>query len=130
MKPDFSSAKWSKDGGKLTLSTDSTQIWRRFRAQVTRTPTIRRVAVIDAIKDCSKRKGIILDAFGGSGTTLIAAEKTGRRACLLELDALYVDVTIRRWQQLSKKAARHAATGLTFEETAARRQGASEVRHV
>jgi hypothetical protein len=94
-------------------------------------PTVKPMAlVIDAIKDCSKRQGIILDAFGGSGTTLIAAQKTGRRACLLELDPLYVDVTIRRWQQLFKEPARHAATGLTFEETAARRHDGSEVGHV
>jgi DNA modification methylase len=82
-------------------------------------PTVKPVAmVMDAIKDCSKPKGIILDAFGGSGTTLIAAAKTKRRGYLLELDPLYVDVIVRRWQTLFKREARHAETGLTFAEMA------------
>ena len=55
-------------------------------------PTVKPVEMIaDAIKDCSKRGGIILDPFGGSGSTLIAAAKTGRRARLAELDPIYVD---------------------------------------
>ena len=62
-------------------------------------PTVKPVAMIaDAIKDCSRKAGIVLDCFGGSGTTLIAAEQTGRRARLIELDPAYVDVTIRRWE--------------------------------
>lgn len=85
-------------------------------------PTVKPVAmVMDAIKDCSKPKGIILDAFGGSGTTLIAAAKTRRRGYLLELDPLYVDVIVRRWERMSKRDARHGQTGLTFRETAERR---------
>jgi DNA modification methylase len=85
-------------------------------------PTVKPVAmVMDAIKDCSKPKGIILDAFGGSGTTLIAAAKTKRRGYLLELDPLYVDVIVRRWQTLFKSEARHAETGLTFSEMAEQR---------
>jgi DNA modification methylase len=56
----------------------------------------------------------VLDGFGGSGTTLIAAHRTGRRGYLLEIDPLYVDVIIRRWQALTGEAARHAATGETF----------------
>jgi DNA modification methylase len=85
-------------------------------------PTVKPVAlVMDAIKDCSKPKGIILDAFGGSGTTLIAAAKTKRRGYLLELDPLYVDVIVRRWQTLFKREARHAETGLTFAEMAEQR---------
>ena len=82
-------------------------------------PTVKPVAlVMDAIKDCSKPKGIILDAFGGSGTTLIAAAKTKRRGYLLELDPAYVDVIVRRWEKLTKREARHADTGLTFREMA------------
>jgi len=89
-------------------------------------PTVKPVALVaDAIKDCSKRGGIVLDAFGGSGTTLIAAEKTGRRGYLLELDPLYVDVIIRRWQKHFDDQARHALSGLTFEETALEGAGAS-----
>ena len=62
-------------------------------------PTVKPVAMIaDALKDCSRKGGIVLDCFGGSGTTLIAAEQTGRRARLIELDPAYVDVTIRRWE--------------------------------
>lgn len=85
-------------------------------------PTVKPCAlVMDAIKDCSKPKGVILDPFGGSGTTLIAAQKTKRRGFLLELDPLYVDGTIRRWETLFKAEARHAETGLSFGEMAARR---------
>ena len=62
-------------------------------------PTVKPIAMIaDALKDCSKKGGLVLDCFGGSGTTLMAAERTGRRARLIELDPLYVDVTIRRWE--------------------------------
>jgi DNA modification methylase len=103
-------------------------------AELAMHPTVKPVAlVMDAIKDCSKRKGIILDAFGGSGTTLIAAHKTGRRGYLLELDPVYVDVAIRRWQKLSGAAARHAELGLTFEQVASSRLREAaepeEVRH-
>jgi DNA modification methylase len=73
--------------------------------------------------DCSKRGGIVLDPFGGSGTTIIAAERVGRLGYLLELDQIYVDTIIRRWQRLFGVPARHAETGLTFDETAARRGG-------
>src|SRR6266436_5246179 len=69
-------------------------------------PTVKPVALVaDAIRDCSHRNGIILDSFGGAGTTLIAAEKTGRRARLIELDPRYVDVTIRRWQNVTGRTA-------------------------
>jgi DNA modification methylase len=81
-------------------------------------PTVKPTALIaDAILDCSKRRGIVLDCFGGSGTTLLAAEKTGRRGYLMELDPAYVDVTIQRYQTLTGKTANHAATGVTFVDT-------------
>lgn len=73
--------------------------------------------VMDAIKDCSMRGGIILDPFGGSGTTLIAAEKTDRHARLIELDSLYCDTIIRRWQDLGGVDAVHSETGKTYNET-------------
>jgi DNA modification methylase len=80
-------------------------------------PTVKPVALVaDAIKDCSRRNGIILDPFLGSGTTVIAAERTGRRARGIELDPVYVDVAINRWQDYTGKAAILAATGRTFEE--------------
>jgi hypothetical protein len=72
--------------------------------------------VADAIRDCSTRGAIIVDPFGGSGTTLVAAERTGRRARLIELDPLYCDVTVRRWQNLTGQDATLLATGQTFEE--------------
>lgn len=69
-------------------------------------PTVKPVALVaDAMLDCSKRGGRILDAFSGSGTTIIAAERTGRRACAIELDPRYVDVAVRRWQKESGKTA-------------------------
>ena len=78
-------------------------------------PTVKPVALVaDAIRDCSRRDGIVLDCFGGSGTTLIAANKTCRRGYLIELDPLYVDVSIRRYQQLTGEAAVHADSGSTF----------------
>jgi DNA modification methylase len=80
-------------------------------------PTVKPVAlVVDAIKDCSRRKGVVLDAFMGSGTTLIAAERTGRRARGIELDPTYVDVAVRRWQAYTGKHATLVETGQTFED--------------
>ena len=79
-------------------------------------PTVKPVALVaDAIKDCSKRRGIVLDPFVGSGTTIIAAEKTGRIAYTMELDPRYVDVAVRRWQAFTDGTPHHAATGLSFE---------------
>jgi DNA modification methylase len=79
-------------------------------------PTVKPVAMIaDAIKDCSRRGGLVLDPFSGSGTTLIAAERTGRNARAIELDPQYVDVAVRRWQKYAGKAATLAATGQSFE---------------
>ena len=66
-------------------------------------PTVKPVAMIaDAIKDVSSRKGIVLDLFGGSGSTLIAAHKTGRRAYICELDPVYCDRIVQRWQVYAK----------------------------
>ncbi len=85
-------------------------------------PTVKPVALVaDAILDCSKRNGIILDAFAGSGTTLIAAERTGRRGYAIELDPHYCDVIVRRLARLARLEAVHAVTGETFSEVAARR---------
>lgn len=82
-------------------------------------PTIKPVAlVMEAIKDSSRRGEIVLDPFGGSGTTLIAAEKTKRKARLIELDPLYCDLTIRRWEELTGQFAVHGVTGASFTERA------------
>jgi DNA modification methylase len=80
-------------------------------------PTVKPVAlVVDAIKDCSRRGDMVLDPFGGSGTTLIAAEKSRRRARLIEIDPIYVDIVVRRWEQLTGKNAVHTGTGFSFVE--------------
>lgn len=80
-------------------------------------PTVKPVALVaDAIKDCSHRGDIVLDPFGGSGTTLIAAHQTGRRARLIEYDPLYCDVIIRRFQRFTGGTAMLVSTGQTFDE--------------
>ena len=85
-------------------------------------PTVKPTAlVIDAIKDCSRRGEIVLDVFAGSGTTIMAAHKSRRRARAIELDPLYVDVAIRRWQSYTGQVARMAVTGETFAEAEERR---------
>jgi DNA modification methylase len=85
-------------------------------------PTVKPTAlVIDAIKDCSRRGEIVLDVFAGSGTTIMAAHKSRRRARAIELDPLYVDVAIRRWQSYKGEVARMAITGETFAEAEERR---------
>jgi DNA modification methylase len=85
-------------------------------------PTVKPVAmVVDAIKDCSRRGDIVLDIFMGSGTTIMAAERVGRRGFGLELDPLYVDVVVRRWQNYTKRDAVLAATSQTFDEVAGER---------
>ena len=85
-------------------------------------PTVKPVALVaDAMRDCSRRGDIVLDAFAGSGTTIVAAEQIGRRAYCLELDPAYADVSIRRWQAYTKRDAILEGTGETFEELSALR---------
>ena len=80
-------------------------------------PTVKPVALVaDAIRDCSRRGDIVLDAFGGSGTTLIAAERAGRRGYAIEIDPLYVDVTLERFRATFGEEPVHEASGLTFSE--------------
>ena len=87
-------------------------------------PTVKPVALIaDALRDCSRRGEIVLDGFGGSGSTLIAAEKTGRCARLIEYDPLYCDTIVRRWQAYTGKQARLESTGQSLEEAADERRG-------
>lgn len=71
--------------------------------------------VSDAILDCSKRGGIVLDAFAGSGTTLLAAEKTGRRGYGIELDPYFVDLAIKRFEEVYGLGAIHADSNLSFD---------------
>jgi DNA modification methylase len=89
-------------------------------------PTVKPVAMVaDAILDGSARGDVVLDAFLGSGTTVIAAERTGRRCYALELDPGYVDAAIRRWQTLTGDKARHAATGRSFDDLAREAEAAN-----
>jgi DNA modification methylase len=82
-------------------------------------PTVKPVAMVaDATLDCSARGDIVLDAFLGSGTTVIAAERTGRRCYGLELDPAYVDTIVRRWQALTGDSAIHVGKGRRFDDLA------------
>jgi DNA modification methylase len=84
-------------------------------------PTVKPAAMVaDAIMDATCRRDIVLDGFLGSGTTLIAAERTGRRCFGLELDPLYVDTIVRRWQEFTKNEAHHAVSGRSFAEIEAK----------
>jgi DNA modification methylase len=77
--------------------------------------------VADAILDCSARGDIVLDGFLGSGTTLIAAERIGLSCYGLELDPLYVDTIVRRWQSMTGECAQHLISGRRFNELQAER---------
>jgi DNA modification methylase len=87
-------------------------------------PTVKPAALTaDAIKDCSRRGDIVLDPFGGSGTTLIAAQKSGRRARLIEYDPAYCDVILRRYEATTGDRALLAESGQTFEDIGEQRIG-------
>lgn len=82
-------------------------------------PTMKPVELVErAIHNSSKTKDIVLDAFGGSGSTMIACETTGRRARLIELDPKYVDVIVTRWEEFTGKKAIHASNEKSFEDLA------------
>jgi DNA modification methylase len=92
-------------------------------------PTVKPVALVaDAMRDCSRRGDIVLDPFMGSGTTILAAERVGRRGYGLEIDPLYVDAAIRRWQDFTKRDAILKPTGQTFNEVATARSSAKRRR--
>jgi DNA modification methylase len=99
-------------------STDEKTVWEEQRVgKNDYHPTQKPVELPErAIKNSSKSGDIILDLFGGSGSTLIAAEKNGRIARLMELDPKYCDVIIKRWQDFAGKKATHEASGKTFDE--------------
>lgn len=86
-------------------------------------PTIKPVAMVgDAFLDCSARGDIVLDSFLGSGTSILAAERTGRVCYGIEIDPVYVDVAIRRWQRLTGDRAVHAMNGKYFDELVAQNE--------
>ena len=85
-------------------------------------PTVKPIAMVkDAIMDCSNHGDIILDPFGGSGTTLLAAEQAGRRAYLIELEPAYVDVTLKRFLKTTDVEPVLESTGQTFTEVSLQR---------
>lgn len=89
-------------------------------------PTVKPVALIaDAIRDCSKRGDLVLDAFAGSGTTILAAQRTGRVAAVMEIDPAYVDVAIQRWETATGVPAVLASTGQEFATVRSTRLGES-----
>ncbi len=102
---------------------DQSDIWNYNKPRVNDLhPTMKPVELVErAIKNSSKSRDIVLDLFGGSGTTLIASEKTGRQARLIELDPKFVDVIVKRWQDYSGGTAKLIETGQTFSEVAVSR---------
>ncbi len=92
-------------------------VWQYPGVKTDLHPTMKPVALVaDAILDCTVRGDIVLDGFLGSGTTVIAAERTSRRCSGIEIDPAYVDTIIRRWQKLTGGTARHAESGRAFGE--------------
>jgi 16S rRNA G966 N2-methylase RsmD len=111
-------AEFSSDGSLHFICMD----WRHMRELLVMHPTVKPVAMVgDAILDCSKRESIVLDAFAGSGTTLIAAEKTGRRGYGIELDCHYTDTITRRFEEIFGLKAVHAESELNFEQLKTKR---------
>ena len=89
-------------------------------------PTMKPVALVErAIRNSSKSRDIVLDPFGGSGTTLIAAERTGRRARLIELDPKYADVAVQRWQDQTGRGAKLEQSGQSFSVMASKKVAAA-----
>jgi DNA modification methylase len=88
-------------------------------------PTVKPVALIaDAIRDCSKRGDIVLDGFGGSGSTLIAAEQCGREGRLMEIDPLYCDTIIRRFERVTGERVHLAGAEASFADVRTQRERA------
>lgn len=108
-----------RDGGKHHWCGDRDQsdVWNVKKPQKNDLhPTMKPVELVErAIRNSSRPGDTVLDCFGGSGSTLIAAEKTGRHARLMELDPKYVDVIVKRWQEWSGKKATRQSDGLEFD---------------
>ena len=96
-------------------------------------PTVKPAALVgDAIMDCTERGAIVLDSFLGSGTTVIASERTGRFCYGMEIDPRYVDTIVRRWQAFTRNVAIHSQTGRSFaeiEEEVVGRCGSATTKH-
>jgi DNA modification methylase len=86
-------------------------------------PTVKPVALVaDAMRDCSRRGDVVLDPFAGSGTSILAAERIGRRGYGLEIEPRFVDAAVHRWQNYTRRDAILEPTGETFADVAADRQ--------
>jgi DNA modification methylase len=113
---------WNEDGPRIMHVPDRKQsdIWNIPRPKVSDLhPTTKPVQLIErALLNSSARGALVVDLFGGSGSTLIACEKHGRDARLMELDPKYCDVIVKRWQEFTGKDAIHEASGKTFKELA------------
>ena len=118
---------WNGKGPRLVPLEDRTQcdVWEFPRPRKSELhPTTKPVALIaKAIKNSSRKGDIVVDLFGGSGSTLIACEDNGRIARLCELDPKFVDVIVKRWESHTGKQARLQSTGQTFAEVLAERDG-------
>ncbi|MEY9594033.1 DNA modification methylase [Bradyrhizobium yuanmingense] len=119
--PHLNNIQLGRHGRNRSNVWDYQNSWARSpKSKLSLHPTVKPVALVaDAIRDCTNEHDIVLDPFGGAGTTLIAAERTRRRARLIEIDPAYVDVTIRRWQHLTGKVAVRGETGAPFGQTGA-----------
>ena len=104
------------NGKPVYPSTAPADVWDHARVHKTVHSCEKPVGLIEDILNTYHKNSVVLDLFGGSGSTLIACEKTNRQARLMELDPKYVDVIIKRWQDFTGKKATHAETGKTFDE--------------
>lgn len=87
-------------------------------------PTVKPLAMVcDAIRDCTRRGDTIADTFVGAGTTLLAAERLGRKAICVDIEPRFVDLTIQRWQEFTGKDAIHRDSGHTLNDWSAKRAG-------
>ena len=111
---------------------DQGDVWHHDKPRVNDLhPTMKPVELVErAIRNSSKSRDVVLDLFGGSGTTLIACERTGRAARVLELDPKYADVIVTRWQDFTGKAATLEGENRTFEELKEARLGADAEKKV
>ncbi len=107
---------------------DQSDVWNIKKPQKNDLhPTMKPVELVErAIRNSTRPGSVILDPFGGSGTTLIAAEKSGRSARLMELDPKYVDVIVRRWQAWTGQQASRASDGVAFDQLASALSPAAE----
>jgi len=113
---------WTPGGTHNAVPTrDQDTVWECPRPKRSiEHPTMKPVALVErAIRNSSKAHDTILDTFAGSGTTLIACEKSGRQARVLEIDPRYCDVIVRRWQEWTGRPARHGESGRVFNDVAA-----------